>query len=70
MKGKKGYLSAAEASEYTGISKAQLSKLRQQGRGCPYSRIGDSPTKALIRYKVADLDAWMESHSIRTTGGL
>lgn len=66
----KNYLTTAEASEYTGISKAQLSKLRQQGRGCPYSRIGDSRTKALIRYKRSDLDAWMDLNSIRTTGGL
>lgn len=66
----KNYLTTAEAAEYTGISKAQLSKLRQQGRGCPYSRIGDSRTKAMIRYKVSDLDAWMDSHSIVTTGGL
>lgn len=70
MKTVKGYLTASEAAEYTGISKAQLSKLRQQGRGCPYSRIGESRTKAMIRYKVSDLDAWMELHSIRTTGGL
>lgn len=70
MKQAKGYLTAAEASEYTGISTAQLSKLRQQGRGCPYSRIGDSRTKALIRYKLSDLDAWMELNCIRTTGGL
>ena len=70
MNSNKGYLTAAEASEYTGISKAQLSKLRQQGRGCPYSRIGSSRTKALIRYKRTDLDAWMDLHSIRTTGGM
>ena len=66
----KNYLTTAEASEYTGISVAQLSKLRQQGRGCPYSRIGDSKTKAIIRYKRSDLDAWLDLHAIRTTGGL
>ena len=66
----KNYLTTAEASEYTGISVAQLSKLRQQGRGCPYSRIGDSKTKAIIRYKRSDLDAWLDLNCIRTTGGL
>lgn len=66
----KDYLTAAEAAEYTGISRSQLAKLRQAGRGCRYIRIGDSPTKAIIRYRKEDLDAWLESNLIRTTGGL
>lgn len=66
----KEYLTVEEASFYTGISKAQLCKLRQQGKGCAYSRIGDSRTKALIRYKKADIDAWMRGNLIRTTGGM
>lgn len=67
---KNAYMTAAEASEYTGISKAQLSKLRQQGRGCPYIRIGQSRTKCMVRYKKSDIDEWMNSHKMRTTGGL
>lgn len=66
----KEYLSPLEAAEYTGISRSQLAKLRHSGRGCTYVRIGDSPTKAIIRYRRTDLDAWLESNLIQTTGGL
>ena len=66
----KEYLSPIEAAEYTGISRSQLAKLRHSGRGCTYVRIGDSPTKAIIRYRRTDLDAWLESNLIQTTGGL
>ena len=64
------YLTAAQAAEYTGISRSQLAKLRHTGRGCTYIRIGDSPTKAIIRYRRADLDQWLEQNLIQTTGGL
>lgn len=64
------YLTAAQAAEYTGISRSQLAKLRHNGRGCTYIRIGDSPTKAIIRYRRADLDQWLEQNLIQTTGGL
>jgi hypothetical protein len=66
---KKDYLTAAEAAEYTGISRSQLAKLRYSGRGCTYIRIGDSPTKAIIRYRKNDLDKWLEQNLIQTTGG-
>lgn len=66
----KEYLSAQEAAQYTGISKAKLAKLRHAGSGCRYIRIGDSPTKALIRYRKEDLDSWLERNLIHTTGGL
>lgn len=64
------YLTAKEAAEYTGISKSQLAKLRHAGRGCAYVRIGDSPTKAIIRYRKSDLDDWLAGNLIQTTGGL
>lgn len=66
----KKYLTTAEASEYTGISRSQLAKLRHMGSGCPYIRIGDAETKALVRYERSMLDDWMCDHLIRTTGGL
>lgn len=66
----KEYLTAQQAAEYTGISRSQLAKLRHTGRGCTYIRIGDSPTKAIIRYRKADLDQWLEQNLIQTTGGL
>ena len=65
----KEYLSTQEAAEYTGISRSQLAKLRSNGRGCKYIRIG-SPTKAIIRYRKSDLDKWLEQNMICTTGGL
>lgn len=65
----KNYMTPQEASEYTGISRAKLAKLRHTGRGCPFIRIGESTTKALIRYRKQDLDLWMEQSMIQTTGG-
>lgn len=66
----KEYMTVQEASEYTGISRSQLAKLRYSGRGCTYIRLGDSPTKAIIRYRKSDLDKWLEQNMICTTGGL
>ncbi|MBR1951953.1 MAG: helix-turn-helix domain-containing protein [Lentisphaeria bacterium] len=66
----KEYMTVQEAAEYTGISRSQLAKLRYNGRGCTYIRIGDSPTKAIIRYRKTDLDKWLEQNLIQTTGGL
>lgn len=66
----KEYLSAKEAAEYTGISVPKLARLRRDGRGCAYIRIGDSKTKAIVRYRRIDLDRWLERNLIRTTGGL
>ena len=66
----KEYLSAKEASDYTGISIPKLARLRLEGKGCAYVRIGDSKTKAIIRYRRIDLDRWLEDNLIKTTGGL
>lgn len=65
----KEYLTTAEASEYSGISKSKLSKMRHAGTGCKYIRIGDSKTKAVIRYRRKDLDEWLERNLIKTIGG-
>lgn len=70
MKNMKEFMTTKEAAEYTGISKSQLAKLRHAGRGCAYVRIGESPTKAIIRYRKSDLDEWLLNNMIRTTGGL
>lgn len=66
----KDYLTVAETAEYTGISRSQLAKLRHTGRGCSYIRLGDSATKAIIRYRRTDVDDWLNSNLIKTTGGL
>lgn len=65
----KEYLTTSEAAKYSGLSVSLLSKLRQRGTGCAYTRIGDSKTKAVIRYKRSDLDAWMSQNKIQTIGG-
>ena len=64
------YLTPIEAAAYTGISKAKLAKLRYEGRGASYTKIGDSKTKAIIRYRKGDLDEWLNRNKIQTTGGL
>lgn len=63
-------MTAKEAAVYTGISVSHLAKLRHTGRGCPFVRIGDSQTKAIIRYRKDDLDKWLNSNIIKTSGGL
>lgn len=65
----KNYLTTAEAAVYTGISASKLSKLRHNGTGAKYIRIGESKTKAVIRYKKSDLDQWLEQNKIQTLGG-
>lgn len=64
------YMTTAQAAIYTGISQAKLEKLRYTGRGCPYIRLGTSPTKAVVRYRKSDLDKWLSDNTIKTTGGL
>lgn len=64
------YMTTAQAAAYTGISQAKLEKLRYTGKGCPYIRLGTSPTKAVVRYRKSDLDKWLSDNTIKTTGGL
>lgn len=64
------YMTTAQAAAYTGISQAKLEKLRYTGKGCCYIRLGTSPTKAVVRYRKSDLDAWLSLNVIKTTGGL
>ena len=66
----KNYLTAKEVAIYTGISHSHLAKLRNSGRGCPFVRIGESTTKALIRYRKEDLDEWLAGNTVRTNRGL
>ena len=65
----KKYLTAKEAAIYTGISHSHLAKLRTSGKGCQFVRIGNGPTKALIRYRKKDLDEWLDGNTVRTNGG-
>jgi hypothetical protein len=54
-----GTVMEEDAAHYTGWSQAYLRKSRRFGRGPAYLRIGRS-----IRYRIADLDAWLEAHRV------
>ncbi len=49
-------LDTKELSEYLGIAVSTILEYRMQGRGPVYIKLGH-----LVRYKVADVDAWLES---------
>jgi predicted DNA-binding transcriptional regulator AlpA len=49
------------AAPYTGMSTAWLRQARIRGIGPAYIRVGRS-----IRYRVADLDAWVAAHRVDT----
>jgi len=50
-------LTPREAAKYVGVSEAVLRLWRSRGEGPLYFRAGEK----LIRYRRADLDAWIES---------
>ena len=47
-------LNVVEASDYTGLSKSSLDKLRVYGGGPPYIKVG-----ARVIYDRLDLDTWL-----------
>lgn len=51
------YLTTEQAAVYLGISKKTLESYRQEGTGPRYIMVSSK----LIRYLIADLDAWMQS---------
>lgn len=57
-------LNADQASEYLGIPKATLAKLRWSGTGCRFLKIG---TK--VYYRASDLDEWLAAHERTSTSG-
>lgn len=59
----KSYLSPPEAAKYLRCSASTLAKLRVYGGGPTFTRIG---AKA-IRYRRADLDAYMEQGRVKST---
>ena len=56
------WLSAKEAADYTGLGFSTLAKLRIQGGGPVYTKIGMK-----ILYSRSSLDAWLESKSVANT---
>ncbi|NRB17582.1 MAG: helix-turn-helix domain-containing protein [Rhodobacteraceae bacterium] len=65
------YMTASEAANYTGLSESYLAKLRMgtwPQVGPIYLKVG----LRAVRYRRADLDAWMETKScgqIQFSGG-
>jgi predicted DNA-binding transcriptional regulator AlpA len=59
-------LSTATAAAYLGFQPQTLRKWRVSGEGPPYIRLGDSP-RARVAYRLADLDAWLEARTWRST---
>jgi excisionase family DNA binding protein len=56
------YYTRAEAAEYLRISKSSLDRYTQSGK-LRHIKLGDGP-KASVRYRKADLDAFMEEHLV------
>ncbi|MCX6539157.1 MAG: hypothetical protein NT151_09535 [Acidobacteria bacterium] len=49
-----------DAARYLGMSRAYLKKARIFGRGPTFVRV-----RRLIGYRVADLERWLDSHTVR-----
>jgi predicted DNA-binding transcriptional regulator AlpA len=54
------YLDPKEAAKYINSSPSTLAKFRHRRQGPPYTHIGSA-----IRYRRADLDAWMTAQLVR-----
>jgi predicted DNA-binding transcriptional regulator AlpA len=52
-----GLAKAAAVAEYLGTTVPQLARLRWEGKGPTYVRLGRS-----IRYRWPDVDAWVEAN--------
>jgi predicted DNA-binding transcriptional regulator AlpA len=57
-------LNEREAAEVVGCSVALMRKWRLFREGPPYVKIG-----RLVRYRQADLDAFLDAHLVATGGG-
>jgi excisionase family DNA binding protein len=54
-------LTPIQAAKYLGISEAVLRLWRSEGKGPRYFRAGEK----LVRYRRADLDAWIEARLVQ-----
>lgn len=55
-------LTGEQASKYLGISVSTLEKMRHEGRGPRFLRLGRR-----VQYRKADLDLYVESRVVETT---
>ena len=56
----KRWLDQRQAATYLGIGDRALETMRRERRGPIFSR----PTHAIVRYRIADLDAWLLSSMV------
>jgi len=56
-------LSTVQAATYTGLAAATLEGLRCRGGGPRFVRYG----RKAVRYRVADLDAWIDERTVAST---
>lgn len=61
----KRFLSGAEAAAYLGLEPRAMETMRREKRGPRYLK----PTERLVRYKVSDLDAYLEAHAVEPGAG-
>jgi hypothetical protein len=54
-------LTERDAAQYVSYSRAYLRLLRLKARGPHYMRVGRS-----IRYRLQDLDRWLDAHVVKT----
>jgi excisionase family DNA binding protein len=55
-------LNTTDAARYLGISPSKLSRLRHEGKGPPFIRIG-----AAVRFPISGLDRWLAEQCGRNT---
>ena len=61
MSDEKRLRNESEAAEYLGLKKQTLANWRSTGSSeLPFVKVG-----RLVRYRSADLDAWLESRTVR-----
>jgi hypothetical protein len=63
-----GYLDWYGLKEYTSFGEKQLRDAMRSGE-LPYIKMGDKQNHA-VRFKIEDVDAWMESHRVVRGGEL
>lgn len=57
-----GVLKTADAAAYVNLSPPTLARFRLTGEGPVFAKLGGA-----VRYRRADLDAWLESRLVKST---
>jgi hypothetical protein len=56
------------AADHIGVSVDTIRRWRRLGTGPVYLKLGTGP-KAPVRYRITDLDAWLDAHARTSTSG-